>query len=159
MTSNPTKGQKYLAQLKAEFWGAMHAAGAHTEHCYDMAEDGKRIIRPILNSSPIRLRIDPNGDDRKGLSLLETAAGKFVVDQLDELRERYEGEMKRLGELLCNAALDRETAADIRKEHKNMQRQKEADEKARRNSKRTWGRYSKKLPSLKGDRAFLSFDC
>ena len=57
MTSNPTKGQKYLAQLKAEFWGVMLAAGAHTEHRYDMAEDGKRIIRPILNSSPIRLRI------------------------------------------------------------------------------------------------------
>ena len=125
------QGQAWLDELVQDFWNVMIAAGAQVDRCDDTAKDGKRIIQSILKTYPVTLRFQREIKD--GLRLEETAAGKFVMDRLDELREKHEREIKELREQLADATVHRDTVAAIRKEYEEaLQKQKDAAEQARK---------------------------
>ncbi|EXA29334.1 hypothetical protein FOVG_19158 [Fusarium oxysporum f. sp. pisi HDV247] len=127
----PQKGEAYLDELMRDFWKVMITAQAQVYRCDDAAKDGEHIIRSILRTSPVTLRFQREIQD--GLRLEETAAGRVVMDQLNELRERHERDIKELREQLADATMHRDMVATIRKEYEEkLLKQEEAAEQARK---------------------------
>jgi hypothetical protein len=125
------QGQVYLDELVRDFWNVMIMAGAQVDRCDDAAQDGKRIIQSILKTSPLTLQLQMEIED--GRQLQDTATGKFVMDQLDELQKKYEKEMKELREQLASTTSDRDREAAIRSEYEEkLRKQGEAAEQARK---------------------------
>jgi hypothetical protein len=104
----PEEGQERLDKLVRDYWNVMVAAGAQVKRCNNTAEDGMHIIRSILKTSPpILLKFQSEIQD--GLELNETSAGKFVMDQLADMREKHDKEIKELREQLADANMRRES--------------------------------------------------
>jgi ribosome-binding protein aMBF1 (putative translation factor) len=126
----PERGQLCLDELMRDFWRAMIGAGAQVDRCDDAAEDGRRIIQSILETSPITLQLQREMDG--GLPLNQTAAGKFVTDQLDELRENHDREIRELREQLRTVTLGRDEAAIRNEYEEKLREQNEVAEQKRK---------------------------
>ncbi|KAH0434586.1 hypothetical protein CcaCcLH18_05197 [Colletotrichum camelliae] len=125
------QGEKHLEELTRDFWNEMVAAGAQVVCCYDAAQDGRRIIRDVLKTSPVTLQLQREME--AGCALAETTAGKSLMDRYDKLQERYQTDMKVLREQLAKASTDRERQVELEKLHANkLQKQVDVAEQARK---------------------------
>lgn len=125
------QGESRLEELTRDFWGVMTAAGAQVDRCNEAAKDGHRIIRSIMNTSPVTLQLQ--SEMQQGLRLEETAAGKIVRGQLEELEAKYERDVGELRKKLDDATTHGELLAAVRMEyeHKLRKQQEAADQKVK----------------------------
>ncbi|KAJ5882701.1 p-loop containing nucleoside triphosphate hydrolase protein [Penicillium subrubescens] len=124
---SPKDGQDEVEELQEEFWSEILAAGAKTDRCIDATEDGKRIIRSILKSPPVRLKFQKEIEN--GVEPAATAAGKFVADKIVELLGERVKEIKVLQDQLAGLTCDRTKEAEReRASQENLQKLNEAQE-------------------------------
>ncbi|CAI6099599.1 unnamed protein product [Clonostachys chloroleuca] len=101
ITDEESKG--YLHNLLSDFWREILANRAQIDRYNGTGEDGKRIIRSILRTAPVTLLLQ--AELNKGIHLVQTSAGKSLMEEFNKLQEKCE---RGLQELKDNAAAERE---------------------------------------------------
>ncbi|KAE8445207.1 hypothetical protein EG329_013579 [Mollisiaceae sp. DMI_Dod_QoI] len=92
-----------LHDLISDFWKGMIAAGAQHDRYDGTSEDGKRIVRSVLKTSPVTLLFQQ--ELQEGREVEQTSAGKSLMKELAKLKERYDRELK---EIKDGVAVERE---------------------------------------------------
>ena len=117
----PEEGKVRLDDLVLDFWKGMISAGAQDDRYDGTGEDGKRIVRSVLKTSPKTLLFQQ--ELQAGCEVEATSAGKSLTEALIKLQEKYERELKELKDGV---------AAERGKYEKALQKRDEAAEQVRK---------------------------
>ncbi|KAI1170257.1 P-loop containing nucleoside triphosphate hydrolase protein [Nemania sp. FL0916] len=85
--------QRRVTELESEdgFWGGMMQYGARHEQLKDIERDGKRILESLVGKEAVEVQLQ--SELREGLSLVDTAAGQAVNEEIKRLQQEHEREM------------------------------------------------------------------
>jgi GTP-binding protein EngB required for normal cell division len=96
----PEVGHKREQGLKDEFWGTYIAAGAAVKAHDGTPESARDIVASLCKgSTPFYSQLQIEVCEKK-LSLADTAAGRSVMKEINDVKRRYEEEIRQANEML-----------------------------------------------------------
>ena len=135
---SPEDGQDRENQLSSNFLKLVLDKGAQMVRHHNTAESAHGIIRRIIKTHPVALRIQEELVDEQK-DIVDTAAGEVVNKELNELMRRHQAELKKVQEEIEQALKekDEETRQELEEDRRKMQAQmdkvrKDSDEMASR---------------------------
>ena len=135
---SPEDGQDRENQLSSNFLKPVLDKGAQMVRHHNTAESAHDIIRRIIKTHPVALRIQEELVDEQK-DIVDTAAGEVVNKELNELMRRHQAELKKVQEGIEQALKekDEETRQELEEDRRKMQAQmdkvrKDSDEMASR---------------------------
>ena len=135
---SPEDGQDRENQLSSNFLKPVLDKGAQMVRHHNTAESAHDIIRRIIKTHPVALRIQEELVDEQK-DIVDTAAGEVVNKELNELMRRHQAELKKVQEEIEQALKekDEETRQELEEDRRKMQAQmdkvrKDSDEMASR---------------------------
>ena len=135
---SPEDGQDREDQLSSDFFKPVLDKGAQMIRHHNTAESAHDIIRRIIKTHPVALRIQEELVDEQK-DIVDTAAGEVVNKELNELMRRHQAELKKVQEGIEQALKekDEETRQELEEDRRKMQAQmdkvrKDSDEMASR---------------------------
>ena len=135
---SPEDGQDRENQLSSNFLKPVLDKGAQMVRHHNTAESAHDIIRRIIKTHPVALRIQEELVDEQK-DIVDTAAGEVVNKELNELMRRHQADLKKVQEGIEQALKekDEETRQELEEDRRKMQAQmdkvrKDSDEMASR---------------------------
>jgi len=90
-----------------DFWGDLISQGASLERFMGTRESGLELISKLIEKEPKRLHIQDQMVE-KGMTLVETDAGKFMNEELISLQKKYEKDLENLERERQNAIAEKD---------------------------------------------------
>ena len=105
---NPELGVEREGNLRHEdFWAELISRGASLERFMGTRASGLDLISKLINKEPRPLRIQDQMVE-KGMTLVDTDAGKFMNDELISLQKKYEKDLEKLERERQNAIAEKD---------------------------------------------------